>query len=287
MTQLFSRIGSISVQSKSTGSKAREYKGLRFSFTIEMSSEPNANTAKFSIFNMNEKGRSALEEEGSKVICRAGYAGAGISTKDDGFLYGKQKDEIIFIGEIQKNGLRIERSGSEIITHLECATALKATQETVINKSYAEGAKGLDVVKEIASSMGLNISQLPSVDLGVFLNGLSLSGNAKDMLTKVLNKTGLQWSVQDDELQITEKDKPTPEQAVSVTSTTGLIGLPTKRQDGSVLFTTLLNPKIKPSRAIILQTNTITGNFRARKVSHDGDLDSGPFDTIVEAVEIK
>lgn len=286
MAQLFSRIGSLSVKPPN-GGLVREFKGLRFTFNIEKTSEPNPNFGKFSIFNLNEESRSSLEAKDSEITCRAGYAGVGVNTIESGFLFGKDLAEILFIGQIQKNGIKTERIGPDIITHLECATALSKVRDSTINKSFSPGTTAITVIKEVASSMGLNISQLQTTGTETFLNGISLSGASKTVLTNVLNRLGVQWSIQDDELHIVEPDKPTAEPAVLISSSTGLIGIPTKRQDGSIVFVSLLNPKLRPNRAIILDTSTITGNFRARKVVHNGDFDGGPFDSQVEATEIK
>ena len=106
------------------------------------------------------------------------------------------------------------------------------------------------------------------------------------MMTNVLSKLGVQWSIQDDELHITDTDLTTDEAPVFLTSETGLIGIPTKRRNGGYLFSSLLNPKIRPGRPLIIESELVSGTFRPLKVNHLGDLDDGPWDTQVEAFQI-
>jgi hypothetical protein len=284
--QLFNRIGSIAVHSpKMPASTAREFTGLRFAFNIEKTAEPANNTAKFTIWNLSKNSRALFEEKDAVVICKLGYSGIG--TYSDGVaVSGQNLAEQTFIGNIIENGIRLERTGGDIALNIECATAAVATRDSVVNKSFGEGTPIISIVNELASILGIKISNIPVADFGVALNGASLSGNVKDMMTTLLGKNGMTWSVQDDELQITQINKPTTEQAVIMNSYSGLIGVPTKRQDGTLFFTSLLNPKLKPNRIVLFGSREINGTFRVQKVTHTGDLEAGKFDSIVEAKEL-
>lgn len=284
--QLFNRVGSIAVHSpKMPASTAREFTGLRFNFNIEKTAEPTNNTAKFTIWNLSKTSRSLFEEKDAVVICKLGYAGIGTYSEGKA-IAGQNLAEQIFIGNIIENGIRIERTGGDIALHVECATAADKTRDTVINKSFSAGTPVLSIVNELSSLLGIKISNLPIADFGIALNGASISGNVKDAMTNLLGRNGMTWSIQDDELQITQLDKPTTEQAVIMNSSSGLIGVPTKRKDGTLFFTSLLNAKLKPNRIVLFGSREINGMFRVQKVTHTGDLDAGKFDSVVEAKEL-
>lgn len=283
--ELFGRIGSVSIMRKGD-IQAREFRGLRFLFNVTKTSEANPNTGTVTIYNVAPENRALLEEPKSQVIVKAGYSGFGINPIDPTTVLGPDLAEIIYVGDIRLNGIKIERKGPDIATTLECSTGLIAMQEAKINKSYAQGTTAIQVIGELAQSMGLNISQLQTAGSDVFLGGLSLSGSSKDMLTTILKKLGVQWSIQDDELHVVDKQLPTAEPLVLLTDKTGLIGIPTKMTNGGYVFKSLLNPKIRPGRTLSVLSNQITGLFKPRKVNHVGDLDGGPWETTVEAIEV-
>lgn len=280
-SELFGRIGSVSVTQKGAA-RATEFKGLRFSFNVSKTSEANPNNGKVTIFNLSAQGRALVEEPDSQVIVKAGYSGFGVNPLDLVF----DKSEIIYVGDVRLNGIHNERQGPDIATTLECSTGLIAMREAKMNKSYAPGTTALQVITDMASSLGLDPSQIQTTGADVFLNGLSLSGSTKDLLSGMLKKLGVQWSIQDDELHIVDKKLPTAEPVVLLNEKTGLIGVPTKRSNGGYVFRSLLNPKIRPGRPLAIQSETVGGLFKPRKVDHQGDLDGGPWDTVVEAVEV-
>ena len=222
MTILFGRIGSIIVTPPG-GGLSREIKGLRFSFNIEKTSENTINSAVIVLFNINSDSRSALEEPDAKISIKAGYSGFGVNPTENEFLFGPDKSEILYTGDLLPNGIKNERKGPDIATTLECGTGLVTTRDSKINKSFGPGTTAIQVIQEVAASMGLSISQLQTAGADVFLNGLSISGASKDVMTKILSKLGVQWSIQDDELHITDTDLTTAEAPVLLSSETGLI----------------------------------------------------------------
>ena len=283
--ELFGRIGSVSVLKRGEA-QAREFKGLRFSFNVTKTSEANPNTGKITLFNLAAQNRSLLEEPNSQIVVKAGYSGFGVNPIETASILGGDLAEIIYVGDIRLNGIKNERRGPDIATTLECSTGLVALNEAKINKSYTKGTTAIQVITDLASSMGLNIAQLQTSGADVFLGGLSLSGSSKDALTTILKKLGVQWSIQDDELHIVDKQLPTAEPVVLLTENTGLIGVPTKMANGGYIFKSLLNPKIRPGRTLSVISKTATGLFRPRKVDFVGDLDGGPWETTVEAIAI-
>lgn len=283
--ELFGRIGSITVTKKGavTGT---EFRGLRFAFNVEKTSEANPNVGQITIYNLAAENRALLEEPKSQIIVKAGYSGFGINPIEPSSFLQKDLSEIIYVGDIRLNGIKTERRGPDIATVLECSTGLNVMQESKVNKSYAPGTTAIQVIKEVADTMGLNISQFQTLGADVFLGGLSLSGPSKDVLTDILKKLGVQWSIQDDELHIVDKQLPTAEPVVLLTDQTGLIGIPTKMSNGGYIFKCLLNPKIRPGRQLVVKSGTISGTFKPRKVAHQGDLDGGPWETNIEAIEV-
>jgi hypothetical protein len=283
--ELFGRIGSVSVLKKGAV-QAREFRGLRFAFNITKTSEANPNTGIVSVYNVSAENRTLFEEPKSQIIVKAGYSGFGVNPVEPQSVLGKDLAEIIYIGDIRLNGIKTQRQGPDVVTQLECSTGIVPLEGAKLNKSYAQGTTALQVITELASSMGLNISPFQTAGAHVFLGGLALSGSSRDLLTGILKKLGVQWSIQDDELHIVDKTLPTAEPLVLLTEFTGLIGIPTKMTNGGYIFKSLLNPKIRPGRSLSVVSEAITGIFKPRKVTHQGDLNGGAWETTVEAIGI-
>ena len=283
--ELFGRVGSITIKKKGE-INGREFRGLRFAFNVVKTTVANPNIGNITIYNLSRDSRALLEQEDAQIVLRAGYSGFGVSPIAPASIQGGEVAEILYVGDIRLNGIRTERQGPDIASLLECSTGLIAMREAKINKSFGPGTTTLQVIKELASTLGLTISQLQTTGSDVYLGGVSLSGQTKDILTGVLNKLGVTWSIQDDELHIVDPTITTSEPVVLLSPETGLIGIPTKRTNGSYVFKSLLNPKIKPGRPLSVVSESITGLFRPAKCTYHGDLDGGPWDTIVEAIEI-
>jgi hypothetical protein len=123
-----------------------------------------------------------------------------------------------------------------------------------------------------------------------FGTGLVLSGGSKDILDSLTKTVGLEWSIQDGELQFLEGGKGTLETAFDVSPGTGLVGSPGKVKSstptgpqGGIEFSMLLQPKLRPGRLVKISSVGVSGVYRATKISHEGDNQTGTWLTKCEA----
>lgn len=117
----------------------------------------------------------------------------------------------------------------------------------------------------------------------MFSKGVSASGTARELLTKYLKKQGLEWSIQNETLVIKPAGLPDLLATVRLSSSTGLIGSPEKREKG-VNFKCLLAPELMPGSPVLLDSEQIKGLFICRTVKHNGDTKQGDWLTEVEAL---
>ena len=76
-----------------------------------------------------------------------------------------------------------------------------------------------------------------------------MSGSSKDIMDSFAEEYNFDWNIQDGEILITPTDDVLlPDEAVLVTSATGMIGSPTITEIGTNVVT-LLNPKLLPNKA--------------------------------------
>ncbi len=132
------------------------------------------------------------------------------------------------------------------------------------------------------------------------LRGLVLSGNVKDWLDKLSQNCGFDYSINNDVLETTIKDKPLNDEPVAIISqANGMIGSPELTEIG-VKAKSLLLPQLKLGRRIEIQSisakinigNLVfrrvpatigVGTYRADKIQHVGDTRGNDWHTDIEA----
>ena len=286
--RLFLREASLTV-GPAAGGEGREWTGLRLQFTVEKTSKSSTNKGKVSIFNLAPESRTFLESDDLVAIIKAGY---------------RDFSEVLFIGDIPKNGVTTKRQGPDIVTTIECGDGEKALNQANLNQSWTGGVTNLQIFQAAALALGTDISigVQKSFKKEIFGNGFAFSGMVKDLLDQLVEKQGLEWSIQNGTLQVLSKDDETGEEAVLLSPTTGLIDVPSKTEKG-VNAISLLNPKIIPGRRIVIQSKQFLGalaslggsvgdvgsgqgTFRIDKVTHVGDSDEGDWKSTVEGTTI-
>ncbi len=268
--ELFNRGASLTIgKVKGAGKK---YAGFRITFEVEKTSESAPNPAKVSIYNLSKSSRAELEAKGLTMILNVGYSGIG------------QGDPILsqlFIGDVKK--VLTTRQGPDVVTTLEAGDGEVAIKEVHVEQSFAPFTPVQSIIGSLADKLGLAVGTIVPGVAQLFENGFSMSGLASDNLDKLTSKLGLEWHVTDGELNVLDPALPTAEPAVLLTKDTGLIGVPSKREEG-VEFASLLNPAIKPGRLVSLISEQITGAFRPRKCRYKGDTHGGDWNVTVEAI---
>lgn len=257
----------------------------RVKFTVDKQSEGNANKATLSIYNLSQDTRNFLEKSDNFAIMRAGYKDA-IST--------------IFTGDIIKG--KHERNGPDIVTNLECGDGELALRDAMVSIGLGPGAKNTQIINSaIAAITSLAVARgfVDQIEEVTYNQGFTYSGPAKQLLKEQLKQVGMEFHIQDGELNILFPNKTDQQIAVEVTPDTGLVGFPTKTPEG-VDFTSLLNPSIRPGRAVKIESKQFQGAFGSqsgvasnslihsgsivvvKRVVHDGDTDEGTWLSKVE-----
>lgn len=257
----------------------------RLNFSIEKTSTPNPNKSKINIYNISQESRNFLEQKDMIVFLKAGY-GSELSN--------------IFIGDILRR--EVNRSGADLLYTLECGDAEKIILSAHVDIGLGPGATNIQLFDIAAAKLGLSLGIKKGIVERVFVNGFTFSGLAADLLTEQTKNIGLDWSVQDGELRIMPRGEDDGEEAVVISKDSGLIGFPTKTPDG-VKFKSLLNPKLRPGRAVKLETRQFQGQtgpntniiastsllksgeiVKVRKATFQGDTREGSWTTDVEAI---
>lgn len=264
---LFDRV--VAVEFGEPGKVGRRFTDLRIVFDIKKTSNSEPNKGKIQIYNLTKASQTLAEKKANGTLFLKLYAGYG------------DKLETIFTGDINTSLTR--RDGGDVITEFECGDGETQYQETVVNKSFSPGVNFKDVLSTAAKSFGLPINSISGVKDEQFINGLSVSGQSKNVMDDLTKKQGLKWSIQNGALQVTGPDGKVEGRMVVLRADTGLIGSPKKKDKGAFEFISLLQPKIFPGCLVRLESKFLKGDFVAKTVIHKGDSVEGDYFTTVEA----
>ena len=100
--------------------------------------------------------------------------------------------------------------------------------------------------------------------------GFAMYGYARDFMDRLCARHGLVWFINNNVLEVIPADGGI-ETGLLIGPTNGLIGSPTKGPNGQVRADMLIRSMISPYRYYDLDSNSVFGTLRARRVRHSGE----------------
>ncbi len=229
---------------------------LRVAFEIDKTINEKPNPAKIQVWNLNRDHiNQLLSQDYKKVALSVGY--------------GELRQ--IYAGDITK--IRIQREGLDFVLTLECSDGHQAYTQSRAKTTLKAGATDKQIVEELQKTM-LKV-QAGAIDIPnqrKLPRGRVLSGNSRDILTKVARNNGADWSIQDGSLVFLPKDKVLNDDAVLISQDTGMINAPEQTDEGLEL-TCLLNPALQIGGLVRVESiiEYFNGEYKIVKLAHSGD----------------
>ena len=236
------------------GGEARIIRGLRINFEITKSILSFPNLARITLYNPNQETLSTLEEKYTRIILNAGYEG---------------DSRLLFKGDI-RNVLQTKTGRDRLVT-IYSGDGEKSWQNATFNKTLSANLSVSSAIQEVLKTFSdVTIGPLQGLpQVADKLRGQVLSGSSKDIMDNFAEEYGFTWSIQDGEVIIAPYQEPLEgDEAVLITAATGMIGSPTITEIG-VDVTTLLNPRLLPNRAFIIESlnaDVAIGNLFFRNI---------------------
>lgn len=257
------------------GQAGTQYTDLRVEFKVEKTLESKPSKGFVKVYNLTKDNRSKAEQTGNVLILRAGY-GKNLSN--------------IFTGDVAR--AKTELEGVDYITTFELGDGELMYQTSKSELSFAKGTDIQTALKGIFSNVGAVLGDITGLKSEKLNAPLVLSGNVRKHLDEIGKRQGFEWSIQDEAFQILEKGKPTKDEAILLSSETGLIGIPKNKfgkdpTEKGIEFDSLLNPKLKPGRRAVIESKIIQGVYRIEKVTFQGDNYGTDFLSKCEASPIR
>lgn len=298
MAELYDR--SVIVKVYPATGQAKKIEGLRVKFKVTKTSESNPNTAELDIYNLSETTRSLFQAKDSRVELQVGYKGIPATGIISQFGIGAQGNvETVFIGNVSKAVPKNDKSfsdskkqkhrfsqsviqGVDIVTKVQLADGANRYRNARLTKGFPPNITLDQVLDELTSNLGFAKGDRQGVPERRYANGLTVSGLVRDHLNVLMKGNELEWSIQDETLQVIPKNGATSETEILLKPTTGLVGSPQKTDKG-LEFTSLLQPQLRPGRRVQIESAFVKGVFVVKKVTHDGDSHEGSFLSKCEA----
>lgn len=248
------------------------FKDLKIKFNIVSNRKKKPNQAKIEIFNLNRDSRSFLDEEDAiVVILNVGY----------GDILQK-----LWEGDITRTNST--KRGPDWITTIESGDGLEDLTKATFKRAYKAGAPFKQVIKDIAVNFKNSVKGAV-VDIAgeVNKNGLTFEGIASVAMDRILKDQNMGFSIQNNEIQILKNEAVTNEEAVIVSPQTGLINSPIKLQKGAIKFKCLIQPGLKPGRAIELRSALFDRTIiNPTRIDFRGDSRGNEWYAMVTGVDI-
>jgi hypothetical protein len=248
--------------------------GLRIGFQVSKSLRREPNTATIQIHNLSETTRGILEaSESIPTTLEAGYESGTF---------------VIFRGDLRT--ARTERSGTNLITTVESGDGERAQRQSRVNTGFGPGTSLGSVLESVGKSMKVGVGNLVEQvktkgfeGLGsIFSEGVVVSGSAGNELTGLTRSAGLDWSIQDGNLQLLPRGSALPRAAVRLTPQTGLIGAPSVDSKGNLKATGKMIAGLFPGALVVVESERVTGTYRIEKAQYSGDTRSQEFKIDIE-----
>lgn len=261
-------------------------KGLRVSFSITKSLSSTTNSASVRIWNLSQDNRNLIKDYGDEVTLYAGY-------REDG---GPQ---VLFIGDTTAVSHIYDLP--EIVTILECGDGEKYVNQLRVSLSYAADVQARTIISGIATQMGLQFVEFASSNNLVYRQGFKYIGMGKDALDIVCDKLSLQWSIQNNQLQVIPVNGTISEPIIQVNQGNGMQGIPQRytyrslepykaiqQRNTGYKVNVALNPFILPGSKIDLASSHLNfrGPYRVETVRHEGDTFGFLWTSGIECTEL-
>lgn len=252
---------------------------LHVSFSVQRTDLTSPNTAKVSIWNLNDQHIAELNKDDCIVILKAGYGGTM---------------PLIFTGFVTY--ATTSPDGADRCTEVELVDNRVELRDTFVSLSYAGLINAKKLIDDIAAQMGVAVVYSYNAEFVDLPNGFSFVGKASDVLEKSCTSSNLVWSMQNGVLQVKKPGDVMSQSAYLISADTGLVGIPKRvlvagDKNSSVAkhgwdIEYLMNAAINIDDYVKLETKTVSGFFRVYSLEIEGDNVNGVWQCKARLLEV-
>jgi hypothetical protein len=253
---------------------------FKIKFEIKKNIISDKNSCRIDIYNLNESTRSKISNDiDSLVRVEAGYT---------------QNAGLVNIGQGNISNVIHEFKRPDIITYIYIKDGFKAVRNNVISLSFIENTPLSSVINALIAKINLPI-RFVDYDKSIKLKGgYSFIGSVSEALDQLGEQFSFNWSIQNGEIQILNKNKSTGKQIIFLSSTTGLVDNPEeviltkdlkKRVNSEYKVVSLLQPQIEVGDLIQIESKLLNGQYKINELEHKGDTRGNEWYTTMTVVK--
>jgi hypothetical protein len=215
--------------------------GLRMSFDIQKTIYRTPNQALIKIYSLTPEHEKAIDQEYNDIIVNAGYQG---------------NVRLMFRGNIRFT--HFYREDNDHIAEINAGDGDKDFRNALVNFTFAAGHDDEDTIRELLKEMSATtLGHVHGKNLKrARIRGRTYSGNVRDHFDRIAKENDGHWSIQDGKLILVPVDSVLPDQAIEVSSETGLLGAP-EVNDKGITIKVMMDTRIVPGGKLWLKNNEI------------------------------
>ena len=234
-----------------------------FKFVREISGKPA--TGLVQIYNLNKDDEAQIATRGDLIAVKAGY-----SNFND-----------IFNGVVSE----IERKNegpNRIIKITTAANSTAVATEGISNHAYHRPTSLRTIVSDFGRDLGLVVSNANINVEDINIRNWYVNGDTRTSLNKLLNQRGYQWYEENGFFYVKPAGEPRlSSQVITVSPTSGMIGSPSKTEDGASVRS-LLIPNAQLGDLVDVESDVIRARFFIKGITHEGDNWGYKFESLFE-----
>lgn len=234
---------------------------LTCEFSIDRNTLAQANTASFTVYNLDQNTRNKCYKDLYQTTVYKGvefYAGYG------------ENLSLLFKGNIKRG--YSERVGTNFFTKIEAYDGGFAFVNGYSNKSFSAGTPKNEILDSL-------IADLPKVKKGIVGKGFDeklVKGNTYDDNTMKLLRsiTNEHIFIDNERVNILTDEECLPSNLPMITADTGLLGTPLK-EESSIAFNMVFEPRLLVGQEIYLESSTepsYNGSYKVIGFKHSGTI---------------
>jgi hypothetical protein len=263
--------------------------GLDVWFQVRRSLKPKEpNTCDLRIYGLSEDTQRAIEQSAQPHPSPASAPGAPNAIVPVKIVAGYVgATATIFLGEMRS--AQTVTDGPDTVTELTTGDGDQAGILARSTASFGAGANAYTVAQQLLADMKCGVGNLQTVAQILRASplyqkaGVVLKGNSKDMLDDLARSCGLEVTTQNGIAQWHSLGQPLGGEAYSLSSDTGLIGVPSVDTKGVLCCDALMMPGIRPGIPIVMNAGRIKGLYRVISVETTGGTADNDWHHKVEA----
>lgn len=241
----------------------RRIESLRVRFDVARTLSGRPSSAEVRVWNLAEASRRTLADRRDVgVLVLAGYR--------------DEAPHLVFSGRLRR--LRVSVEGGDVVTTISGGDGVPRVAP--VGRSLAAGSDvgaALGAVVDAAQAVGIGAGN--SREVARSLRGRRVAGaglllsDVPSSLDALLADLGIEWSVQDGQLQLLERGRARQTTAVVLASGSALIGSPQVEDRGRLRATSRIVPGIAPGSLVRVESLVASGFYRVESGRWLGDTE--------------